>query len=155
MITDSDNFYRKAIMIFRLLLLFFGLGVKGVLLIVGLRSPAFKQSLGERRFTMQVRTLKNGLIKTFVFADGKMSFQKISDEPDFLIEWADSSTALGVLIKPISLLMFKPEEIVIAGCDALMAGKLKIEYNVGACFWMAMTIKDLPLALLKGNNYKE
>lgn len=140
-------------MIFRLMLLCFGLGMKNVLLIARFRSPAFKQALGERRFTMQVRTLKNDMEKTYVFADGKVSFQKISEEPDFLIEWADNATALGVLVKPISLLMFRPEEIVIAGCDALMAGKLRIEYAVEPCFWMAMTMKDLPLALLKGKKY--
>ncbi len=141
-------------MIFRLLLFFFGLGMKMVLLFARFRSPYFQHQLGQRRFTLQVRLRKSDMEKTWVFADGRVSYQKISDPPDFLMEWSDSSTALRSLIKPRSLIMFRPEEVLIAASDALMAGKLKIEYNVAPCFWMAMTMKDLPLALLKGDKYK-
>ena len=132
-------------MIFRLLLILLGWGLKTVILIAGFRSPAFKERLAEKEFLLQIRTRDKALNKSYRFTNGGVSLKKESSaQPDFLIEWSDCATASRSIFK------YHLAARIEAVSAALLADKLSLEYEVAPTFWLATTLKDLPLAVLKG-----
>ncbi len=132
-------------MVLRLLLFFFGLGIKGMLGVAGWRDPDFKRRLGKIPYRLQVRTRDRAVHKTYAFTAGGVSAEKHSTtHPDFLMEWQDSATAGR------ALLQLFPAALLKSVSEALLSGKLAVEYDVAPTVQLATVMKDLPRAIQKG-----
>lgn len=132
-------------MILRLLLFFFGWGIRILLGVAGWRDPDFKRRLGEVPYRLQVRTRDRTVHQTYAFVAGRVLAEKHSTaHPDFLMEWQDSFTAGRALLR------FSPAALLESVSGALLSGKLTVEYEVAPTVQLANIMKYLPRAIRKG-----
>ena len=134
--------------IFSSMLYGFGAALKTGYRVTSLKDVAFRNSLRNKAFLMQVTTRDNAKGRYYKLENGKIiSKGKITSEtPDFLLEWQDSRTAVNLIFKGMQAVYKKdPKIFITAASNTILDGNLSIEIQ----FSSAYSFLELSLQMLK------
>lgn len=132
-------------MIFRFILFCSHLSFAAAIKIACMRSKGFKKRLGERDFSIRVRTRDQAAGRVFFFSGGRLKSRGENKEPDLLIEWASPKKAFQAINKR-SL-----PGLADSMTKAVGAGDLVVEFNVEPMAWFGEIMQEMVPAIT-GNN---
>lgn len=126
-------------MIFRLMLFFFGIGMKMAFMLASLKDKAFKNRIKDKKFIIQVKMRDTNKGRYYMLDKGKITSkgQIAPESPGMLIEWKDAGTALKTLLK------FKPKALYESVSGAVTAGNLAVEVEYAQSYAFFETMKDM------------